>query len=122
MDHYTTLFLIKNNSSSYIYTGQKVSNQVVHWSVLLILRATRDLTILASGPEWSAYKMLEVLTMKKLQFNADVDSFKNDRNDMTTITLKVNGKDVNLSQLREMKQTATVQVVIESNQTELIKD
>ena len=60
--------------------------------------------------------------MKKLQFNADVDSFKNDRNDMTTITLKVNGKDVNLSQLREMKQTATVQVVIESNQTELIKD
>ena len=55
--------------------------------------------------------------MKKLQFNADVDSFKNDRNDMTTITLKVN-----LSQLREMKQTATVRVVIESNQTELIKD
>ena len=63
----------------------------------------------------------EVFTMKKLEFDADVDSFKNDRKDETTITLKTDGRNVDLSQLREMKQTATVRVVIESNQTELLE-
>lgn len=60
--------------------------------------------------------------MEKLNFNAEIDKFTNDNKDMTTITLKVFGKDVNLNELRTMKETATVRVVIESNQTELIKD
>ncbi|WP_431814599.1 hypothetical protein [Limosilactobacillus portuensis] len=41
--------------------------------------------------------------MQKIEFNADVDSFKNDNKDITTITLKALGKDVSLNQLREMK-------------------
>nr|WP_321315002.1 hypothetical protein [uncultured Ligilactobacillus sp.] len=60
--------------------------------------------------------------MEKLDFNAEIDKFTNDNKDMTTITLKAFGKDVNLNELRTMKETATVRVVIESNQTELIKD
>lgn len=60
--------------------------------------------------------------MEKLNFNAEIDKFTNDNKDMTTITLKAFGKDVNLNELRTMKETATVRVVIESNQTELIKD
>lgn len=60
--------------------------------------------------------------MKKLEFNADVDNFKNDNKDITTVTLKAMGEDVELNQLREMKESATVHVVIESNQTELIDD
>lgn len=58
--------------------------------------------------------------MQKIEFNADVDSFKNDNKDITTITLKALGKDVSLNQLREMKETASIHVIIESNQTELI--
>lgn len=60
--------------------------------------------------------------MQKLEFNAEVDKFTNDNKDMTTITLKAFRKDVNLNELRTMKETATVRVMIESNQTELIKD
>ena len=60
--------------------------------------------------------------MQKIEFNADVDSFKNDNKDITTITLKALGKDVSLNQLREMKETASIHVIIESNQTELIED
>ena len=58
--------------------------------------------------------------MQKIEFNANVDSFKNNNKDITTITLKALGKDVSLKQLREMKETASIHVIIESNQTELI--
>lgn len=58
--------------------------------------------------------------MQKIEFNADVDSFNNDNKDITTIMLKALGKDVSLNQLREMKETASIHVIIESNQTELI--
>ena len=54
--------------------------------------------------------------MQKIEFNADVDSFKNDNKDITTITLKALGKDVSLNRLREMKETSSIHVVIESNQ------
>ena len=64
--------------------------------------------------------LMEENNMQKIEFNADVDSFKNDNKDITTITLKVLGKDVSLNQLREMKETASIHVIIESNQTELI--
>lgn len=60
--------------------------------------------------------------MEKLEFNAEIDKFTNDKKDMTTITLKAFGKDVNLNELRTMKETATVRVLIESNQMELIED
>lgn len=60
--------------------------------------------------------------MQKIEFNADVDSFKNDNKDITTIALKALGKDVSLNQLREMKETSSIHVVIESNQTELIEE
>lgn len=46
--------------------------------------------------------------MEKLDFNAEIDKFTNDNKDMTTITLKAFGKDVNLNELRTMKETATV--------------
>lgn len=66
--------------------------------------------------------LMEENNMQKIEFNADVDSFKNDNKDITTITLKALGKDVSLNQLREMKETSSIHVVIESNQTELIEE
>lgn len=51
-----------------------------------------------------------------LNFYANIDSFKNDKNDQTAITLKVSegGLDNLLDKLREMKTDSVVNITIES--------